>query len=57
MQRKARLSDQVVIRLPSDLRQAIEAAADQDRRNPSSLIRIVLEDWVKTRAAAQQHAA
>ena len=49
---KTFLSDQVVVRLPSDLREAIEEAASADRRTPSALIRNVLDDWIKSRPAA-----
>lgn len=56
--RKIFLSDQVVVRLRPELRVAIEAAASADRRTPSSLIRNVLDDWLKSRAEGEgAHAA
>ena len=51
MRAKTPLSDQIVLRLPPEMRAAIEEAADRDRRRPSSLIRNVLEDWLKSRLA------
>lgn len=54
---KTCLSDQVGVRLPRELREAIEVAASQERRSPSSLIRIFIEDAMKRRMAGAQEAA
>jgi hypothetical protein len=56
MRKKTVLSDQVVVRLPTDLREAILVAAEEDRRSSSSLIRNVLADWLKGRSPTA-HAA
>jgi hypothetical protein len=51
---KTFLSDQMAVRLPRELRQALEVAASEERRSPSSLIRIFIEDAMKHRAAGSQ---
>ena len=53
---KTFLSDQMAVRVPRELRQALEIAASQERRSPSSLIRIFIEDAMKHRAAGAQQA-
>jgi len=47
------LSEQVVVRLSRELREAVEIAASNERRNPSQLIRIWIEDAVGRYTAAQ----
>jgi hypothetical protein len=44
-------TEHVVIRMAPELRQAIETAAEQDRRPVSHLIRNVLSDWIEGRSA------
>lgn len=41
----------VTIRLPEDLRAAIEREAERDRRSPSDWIVLVLQDAITARAA------
>ena len=38
------MDSQMVLRLPSDMRTALEKAAAEDRRKLSDYVRIVLED-------------
>jgi hypothetical protein len=46
----------LALRLEPELRERLEAAAEQDRRVLSNLIRNVLADWVDGHAAAARHA-
>jgi hypothetical protein len=48
-------TEHVVIRMEPELRAAIEAAAEQERRPISNLVRCVLADWLEQRAG--EHAA
>jgi predicted HicB family RNase H-like nuclease len=52
-------NDRIVVRLPPELRQQIEAAASKDRRSLSNFVRVVLSDAVQDRAAPapREHAA
>jgi predicted DNA-binding protein len=43
----------ITLRLPSALRERVEAEAARDRRPLASLIRNVVEDWVERRQAAE----
>jgi hypothetical protein len=45
----------VMVRVEPELREAIEHAAEQDRRPLSSMIRVILADWIENRG--QQAAA
>ena len=56
MDAKERLSDQLIVRVPPNLRRAIEAEAAKDRRAPSALVRNVIEDWLKSRPTSAQAA-
>jgi hypothetical protein len=47
----------IPVRVEPELREAIKTAAEEDRRPMASLVRIILEDWVSTRAAHDQHAS
>jgi len=38
------------VRLPSDIRQRLEAIATEERRTLGNVIRIALEDWLMLRA-------
>ena len=49
--RKTR-SEHVTLRLEPELREAIEAAAEADRRPVSNLVRNILSDWVDGRSQA-----
>jgi hypothetical protein len=40
------------IRVPPTVRQALEAAARKERRSLSSMVCLVIEEWLATRAAA-----
>jgi metal-responsive CopG/Arc/MetJ family transcriptional regulator len=42
--------EQVTVRVPLSVLEALEAAAEQDRRLRSNLIRNVLTDWVAERS-------
>jgi hypothetical protein len=42
----------ITLRLPSAIREKVEAEAAKDRRPLASLIRNVVEDWVERREAA-----
>jgi hypothetical protein len=53
--RKSDLSEQVVVRLSRDLRDALELRAAAERRNPSQLVRIFIEDALAGRQ--QEHGA
>ena len=44
-----RLDEEIALRVKPQLREAIEAAANQERRPMSNLIRCILEDWVQSR--------
>lgn len=48
------MTDKMELRLPAELRRKIEEAALADRRRPSQLVRLVLEDWVAARAQGAQ---
>ena len=54
---KIPLSDQVVLRVNPQLRAAIEAAADEDRRPMANLIRNILSDWIDGRSSRDERAA
>jgi hypothetical protein len=44
-------SEHLTLRVPSELRDALQQAAEQDRRPVGSLVRNVLSDWIEHRAA------
>jgi predicted transcriptional regulator len=46
----------VSIRVEDELREALEVAAEQDRRPMASLIRCVLADWVASRPPVERRA-
>jgi metal-responsive CopG/Arc/MetJ family transcriptional regulator len=46
--REAERFEQVTVRVPLSVLEALEAAAEQDRRLRSNLIRNVLTDWVRS---------
>jgi predicted DNA-binding protein len=52
-----RFSEHVVIRMPAELRQQIEAAAEAEARPISNLVRLALADWLKQRASERRAAA
>lgn len=41
-----RLTRQIMIRLSPAQHEALEAAAHRERRTVSSLVRVILEDWL-----------
>ena len=43
------LKTQITLRLPPDLRAALERIADSERRLLSDMIRVALEEWVAAR--------
>jgi hypothetical protein len=49
--------DQITLRLPTALRDQIEAAAAQEGRAPANLIRLVIERWVAQRQQGGESAA
>jgi len=49
-------NEAIALRVEPELRDAIETAADQERRPMSSLIRCILEDWVRARPAGGTNA-
>jgi hypothetical protein len=51
VERKMR-REQIVVRVEPDLREAIEAAAERDRRPVASLVRNILFDWLDSRPTA-----
>jgi hypothetical protein len=51
-----RRNGQLALRIEPELRDAIETAADQERRPMSSLIRCILEDWVRARPSSNPNA-
>jgi hypothetical protein len=50
-------STTIPVRVEPELRVAIEAAAEQDRRPMANLIRNILADWVNSRSSHGEHAA
>ena len=42
---------QIGVRLDADIRRKLQQAADRERRTISDMVRIVIEDWLKRRAA------
>ncbi len=44
-------SDTISLRVEPELRSAIEAAADEERRPVASMVRVILEDWIRERPA------
>jgi predicted DNA-binding protein len=52
-----RTSEQVTLRLPLPLLEALEHEAERDRRPRAALIRNVLEDWVGGRPRDGERAA
>ena len=38
----------LTVRLPSDLKEALEAAAKREDRSTSKLVEIILRDWIAT---------
>jgi predicted transcriptional regulator len=44
--RRGSLKTQITLRLPPDLREALERIADSERRLLSDIIRMALEEWV-----------
>jgi len=49
-----RVSQQLNVRIAPELREALEAAAEQDRRPVSNLVRGVLAEWIESRVASSQ---
>jgi hypothetical protein len=49
-------NEAIALRVEPELRIAIETAAEQERRPMSSLIRCILEDWVRARPSIGQNA-
>jgi hypothetical protein len=47
-ERKTR-REQIVVRVEPDLREAIAAAAERDRRPVANLVRNILSDWLDSR--------
>jgi hypothetical protein len=37
----------ISVRIPASIKKAIDKAADKDRRSTSSLVQLILEDWLK----------
>jgi predicted transcriptional regulator len=50
-----KLIESLTVRIPAGLREQVEEIAARDRRRPSELVRLVLEDYV--REQAQEEAA
>lgn len=48
-----RLDEEIALRVKPQLREAIEAAANQERRPMSNLIRCILEDWVRSHPSSK----
>ena len=42
---------QIGVRLDADTRRKLQQAADRERRTISDMVRLVIEDWLKRRAA------
>jgi metal-responsive CopG/Arc/MetJ family transcriptional regulator len=55
--RESERFEQVTVRVPLSVLEALEAAAEQDRRLRSNLIRNVLADWVAERSQESERAA
>jgi hypothetical protein len=45
------MTNQLVVRMPTKLRVALEQAAKNDRRSLGSKVRIILEDWLNAQVA------
>jgi hypothetical protein len=43
---------QIVVRLPADLKRAIEEAATEDQRTLASMVRVILTKWHQERVPA-----
>jgi hypothetical protein len=48
-----KLNEEIALRVRPQLREAIESAANQERRPMSNLIRCILEDWVRSRHSSK----
>ena len=42
------------VRLPTDIRERLEAIADEERRTLGNVIRIALEDWLDERGRSKR---
>jgi predicted transcriptional regulator len=49
--------DVISARIGPDLRRTVERVAEAERRTPSSLIRIIVEDWAARVTAGERRAA
>jgi hypothetical protein len=52
--RKKSNRKRMVVRVDDDLCTAIASAADADQRPVSSLVRVILSDWLRRRSIARQ---
>ena len=48
------MDERVMVRVSADLKQAIQKAADEDRRGFSDMVRLILEDWVEAQKKGGQ---
>lgn len=53
---KERPDETITVRLPTDLRAALERAADQEHRTVSGQVRHLIKTAIEARAQAPQHA-